>query len=92
MPRDAVSRTANVERNGGHIWVEDIPGGLEIFPTFELEIQIGAQLRAHLKPPVHHSTMHPSCREKPVPRMHFYCTEKTSIPFLLKLNRIIAIW
>ena len=22
MPRDAVSRTANVERNGGHIWVK----------------------------------------------------------------------
>ena len=24
MPRDAVSRTANVERNGGHKWVKEI--------------------------------------------------------------------
>ena len=25
MPRDAVSRTANVERNGGHKWVKEDP-------------------------------------------------------------------
>ena len=24
MPRDAVSRTANVERNGGHKWIKDM--------------------------------------------------------------------
>ena len=24
MPRDAVSRTANVERNGGHKWVNQV--------------------------------------------------------------------
>ena len=24
MPRDAVSRTANVERNGGHKWVKNV--------------------------------------------------------------------
>ena len=24
MPRDAVSRTANVERNGGHKWVNSV--------------------------------------------------------------------
>ena len=24
MPRDAVSRTANVERNGGHKWVNNV--------------------------------------------------------------------
>ena len=29
MPRDAVSRTANVERNGGHKWVNQF--GLEIY-------------------------------------------------------------
>ena len=27
MPRDAVSRTANVERNGGHKWVQLINPG-----------------------------------------------------------------
>ena len=26
MPRDAVSRTANVERNGGQKWVKGAPG------------------------------------------------------------------
>ena len=30
MPRDAVSRTANVERNGGHKWVKALPVTPEI--------------------------------------------------------------
>ena len=29
MPRDAVSRTANVERNGGHKWVKVSPHDAE---------------------------------------------------------------
>ena len=30
MPRDAVSRTANVERNGGHKWVKGVPAMKEV--------------------------------------------------------------
>ena len=35
MPRDAVSRTANVERNGGHKWVK---GRIQNFQYTELAV------------------------------------------------------
>ena len=31
MPRDAVSRTANVERNGGHKWVKELDRDMDLF-------------------------------------------------------------
>ena len=31
MPRDAVSRTANVERNGGHKWVKELDRDMVLF-------------------------------------------------------------
>ena len=34
MPRDAVSRTANVERNGGHKWVKRVMTKHEYMHTF----------------------------------------------------------
>ena len=42
MPRDAVSRTANVERNGGHKWVKALD-------PFDMQIDLHLFLSAKTK-------------------------------------------
>ena len=48
MPRDAVSRTANVERNGGHKWVK--------LPKFQQSDEIGATTLWVSSPPQRQGT------------------------------------
>ena len=40
MPRDAVSRTENVERNGGHKWVKTFYTNVQSFLSKKKEIEI----------------------------------------------------